>query len=153
MMKARTKGVERMRARLGALPGELEAAVGDAAVKGAGDIADMARILAPKDTGALAESIHVTPGGRPTPRYSQPGNNSVVPDNAAMVTAGNTDVRYAHLVEYGTPPRGDHPGTPAQPFFWPAYRLLRKKVTRRINSAVGKALRGEAGIPARSRRK
>ena len=61
-----------------------------------------------------------------------------MPENAAVVTVGNSDVRYGHLVEYGTA------DTAAQPFFWPSVRLLRKRTTDRIKRAITKAVR-EAG--------
>ena len=88
-----------------------------------------------RDTGDLIRSIAVTPAGQATPPYSQPGGAQVVPENAVMVTAGNTSVRYAHLVEYGTTKAA------AQPFFWPAVRLNRKKITGRIKRAVSKAVK------------
>lgn len=61
----------------------------------------------------------------------------VVPDNAVAITVGGTDVRYPHLVEYGTS------NTPAQPFFWPAYRLLKKRIRNRIKRSISKAVREE----------
>jgi HK97 gp10 family phage protein len=58
-----------------------------------------------------------------------------VPENAVVVTVGNKDVRYAHLVEYGTSQ------APAQPYFWPAFRLLRKRIQNRVKRAIAKAVR------------
>jgi hypothetical protein len=88
-----------------------------------------------RDSGALIDSIVMTPGGQATPPYSQPGGSMVVPENAVAVTAGNSEVRYPHLVEYGTVKAA------AQPFFWPAYRLLKKRLSNRIKRAVGKSVR------------
>lgn len=104
----------------------------------AGDIvADDMRRLAEvsRDTGNLIESITVTPGGKSTPPYSQPGGEAVVPDNMVMITAGDSDARYPHLVEYGTAK------AKAQPFFWPAFRLGRKKAAQSIQRAIRKAVR------------
>jgi len=95
------------------------------------------RNLAPVDTGALRESIVVTPGGQNTPPYSQPGGSRVVPENAAVVTAGNDGVRYPHLVEYGTK------DAVAQPFFWPAVRSKKKKIANRVKRSISKAAREE----------
>lgn len=53
-----------------------------------------------------------------------------------MVTAGNTNCRYPHLVEYGTAKHGA-----AQPFFWPAYRLMKDREKRRIKNAIRKAVK------------
>lgn len=91
--------------------------------------------LAPVDTGALRDSIEVTLPGQSTPPYSQPGGSRVADETQVLVTAGNSDVRYAHLVEYGTAE------AEAQPFFWPAFRLLRKRLQNRINRAAKKAVK------------
>ncbi|MCS0460338.1 MULTISPECIES: HK97-gp10 family putative phage morphogenesis protein [Rhizobium] len=88
-----------------------------------------------RDTGALIDSIHVTMPGQSTPAYSQPGGARLAGETEVIVTAGNADVRYAHLVEYGTN------DTEAQPFFWPALRLLRKRLQNRINRAAKKAVK------------
>jgi len=88
-----------------------------------------------RDTGDLIDSITYTTAGNSTPPYSQPGGAQVVPPNAVMVTAGNQDVRYPHLVEYGA----QH--APAQPFFWPAYRLLKRRMANRIKRSISKAVR------------
>lgn len=98
-------------------------------------IASTQRALAPEDTGALKDSITVTLPGQSTPPYSQPGGNRVAGDNEIIVTAGNSDVRYPHLVEHGTAHAS------AQPFFWPGFRLQRKHAQQRIDRAGRKALR------------
>jgi hypothetical protein len=41
----------------------------------------------------------------------------VVPESAIAITAGNSEVRYAHFQEYGTA------DAPAQPIWWPCCRL------------------------------
>jgi HK97 gp10 family phage protein len=84
--------------------------------------------------GALKDSITVTEGGQRTPSYSHPGGSHVVPEGAAEITAGNSKVRYAHLVEYGTK------NAQSQPFFWPSVRVERPKIQRRINRAIRKAI-------------
>jgi HK97 gp10 family phage protein len=99
------------------------------------ELADAQQHLAPKDTHALADSITVTGPGQSTPAYSQPGGSRLAGETEVIVTAGNTDVRYAHLVEYGTSK------SEAQPFFWPALRLLRKRLQQRIDRAGRKAVR------------
>lgn len=101
----------------------------------ANELADAQQHLAPKDTHALVNSIAVTGPGQSTPAYSQPGGSRVAGDTEVIVTAGNTDVRYAHLVEYGTA------HSEAQPFFWPALRLLRKRLQQRIDRAGRKAVK------------
>lgn len=130
-------GLARFQARMRAIPQAVRLAVQPALVQGAEEIAEAARVLAEssRDTGGLIDSIAVTPPGGLTPRGATIGGVRRVPENAAAVTAGNGEVRYAHLVEFGTRE------AVAQPFFWPAYRLARKRVTNRIKRAIGKAIR------------
>lgn len=153
---------ERLRRKLGEkIPEAMRAEVEKAIIQGGEEMVSVARHLAPKKSGDLAASIVVTKPGESTPAHSQPGGSNVVGPLSAKVTAGNTNVRYAHLVEYGTQghPQGgqfqgtQHPGTTAQPFFWPAYRLTRKRIKARIKRAVGKALRDEAGVKSAKRKK
>lgn len=121
--------------RLAAMKREIRKTVAPAVEASAHEMADMAEFLAPVKSGDLRDSIVVTTGGQTTPAYSQPGGSEVVPENAAMVTVGNAGVRYSHLIEYGTREKR------AQPFFWPAYRLVRPRVIGRIRRAVAKAVR------------
>lgn len=121
--------------RMQSIPKAARKAVQPALATGGYEIAEAMEVLAPEDTGDLKGSIAVTLGGQTTPPYSQPGGEAVVPENQVAVTAGNTDVRYPHLVEYGTA------NTPAQPFFWPGFRLARKRAQQRITRAIAKAMR------------
>lgn len=99
------------------------------------ELAAAQKALAPVDTGALRDSITVTMPGESAPAYSQPGGSRVAGETEVLVTAGNTDVRYAHLVEYGTA------DAEAQPYFWPTFRLLRNRLQNRINRAAKKAVK------------
>lgn len=146
-------GVSRFRQRLKAIPQAVKDAVQPALLRQANTIAGTMRQLAPDDpaTGSpdLKTSIAVTAAGQHTPAHSQPGGALVVPENAVAITAGNSEVRYAHLVEFGTRARmtaskrqaSAHPGTTAQPFFWPSYRLHRKKALAAIKRSIGKAIK------------
>src|SRR5262245_49105408 len=121
---AQSAQLARLERRLQAIPkGVREAVTPALEASGQELVGTMKRLAEPsRDTGALIDSIVMTPAGQATPPYSQPGGAKIVPENAVMVTAGNKDVRYPHLVEYGTTK------TPAQPFFWPAFRLTRKRI-------------------------
>lgn len=132
-------GIKSFQRKMKAMPEAVRKALGPATAKGADEIATMAAHLAPKDEGDLSGSIVATREGQTTPPYSQPGGAYLVPDGAAVVTAGNSDVRYPHLQEYGTRKHA------AQPFFWPAYRMLRKRSASRIKRAMGKAIKDEWG--------
>ncbi|WP_126978527.1 HK97-gp10 family putative phage morphogenesis protein [Frigidibacter oleivorans] len=129
------KQTERLRRRLAAIPREVKRAVAPALVQGGDEIADTQRRLSPVDTGDLRASIAVTPPGQMTPPYSQPGGARLAGETEVLVTAGNSAVRYPHLVEFGTI------DTVAQPFFWPGFRLARKRAQARVKRAIGKAVR------------
>ncbi|MEF2071903.1 HK97-gp10 family putative phage morphogenesis protein [Consotaella aegiceratis] len=128
-------GLSKLQKRFAAIPEDVRAAAQKSALKQADTMAATMRRLAPVDSGDLKESITVTPAGQSTPPYSQPGGSSVVPENAAAVTVGDDDVRYPHLVEYGTKK------APAHPFFWPAVRLHNKKAKAAIKSAIRRAVK------------
>ena len=128
-------GLDRMNRRFAAVLRNVKEVVEPALVKGAEEIAATQRQLAPEDTGALKDSITVTPPGGTTPAYSQPGGSRTAKENEAIVTAGNAAVRYPHLVEHGTSE------APAQPFFWPGFRLTRARAQNRIKRSISKAVR------------
>ena len=136
---------QRLRRRLQAIPRDVRKAVQPALVQNANELADMMRRLAPDDPATdapdLKTSIAVTLPGNATPAYSQPGGSRVAGELEAIVTAGDHVVRYAHLQEYGTA------HAPAQPFFWPAVRLLQKRLKSRTKRAIAKAVRDSARKP------
>lgn len=134
-------GLSSFQRRMNRIPKKVRENVKPALLKAGNQVADTAKQLAQtsRDSGALIDSIAVTGPGEQTPPYSQPGGSSIVPENAVAVTVGNTDVRYAHLVEYGTQQ------APAQPFFWPAFRLTRKKTASAVKRAISKAIRDSKG--------
>lgn len=127
----------RLQKRLNAIPKAIREAVQPALVSAGKELADAMKALAEpsRDTGALIDSITFTTAGNTTPPYSEPGGSRVVPENAVLVTAGNSATRYVHLIEYGT----SH--SPAEPFFWPAYRILKMRLSSRIKRAASKSVR------------
>ncbi|WP_036264422.1 HK97-gp10 family putative phage morphogenesis protein [Methylocapsa aurea] len=129
--------IESLRQRLASIPKSVREAVQPALAKSGNELASAMKALAApsRDTGALIDSIHVTLGGQTTPPYSQPGGATLVPENAIAVTVGDKEGRYSHLVEYGTAQAA------AQPFFWPAYRLLKNRIKRRITTSINKSVR------------
>ncbi|WOI55128.1 HK97-gp10 family putative phage morphogenesis protein [Palleronia sp. LCG004] len=129
------KGLASFQNRMRAIPKAARDAVQPALAQGGYEVAETIESLAPEDTGDLVGSVTVTLGGFSTPPYSQPGGANLVPENQVAVTVGNSDVRYPHLVEYGT----RH--SAAQPFFWPGFRIAAPKAQRRIKRAILKAIR------------
>ena len=132
-------GLSSFQRRMRAIPEAVRKAVQPALVAAAEDVAATIRQLAPDDpaTGApdLKSSIAVTGPGQSTPPHSRPGGSFVVPENMAVVTVGNTDVRYPHMVEYGTV------HSAAQPFFNPGKRLAKGKAIAKIRRAMTTAVR------------
>lgn len=134
----------------------LPKAARDAAVRatrqGAEELVAMQKRNAPVDDGDLQMSITYTEPYGTTPPYSQPGGSRRARPEEFIVTAGNSKVRYPHLVEFGTAPHtaggflegAQHPGTAAQPFFWTSYRALKGRITRRTNKAIKEAIAREA---------
>lgn len=145
-MSADDASLRRFQARMAAIPKAVREAMKPALMTSAEEVAAMMRQLAPEDSGKLKESIAVTGPGEQTPPYSQPGGSRTVPENQVATTVGGPDVRYPHLQEYGTK---NHPPTP---FFWPAYRSLRKRSAGRIKRALGKAVKDHWGRASRERR-
>lgn len=129
------EGLSSFQRRMKAIPEAVREGVKPSLIRGADMVADAMRDLAPVDEGDMRASIAVTGPGEATPAYSQPGGAAVVGPNAAAVTVGNTNVRYPHLVEYGT----TH--SPAKPFFWPGFRLTRKKALTGIKAGMSRAIR------------
>ena len=140
-MSAQTRRLAR---RLQAIPVAVKKAVVPALITSGNELADRMKALVPVETGDLRDSITVTPPGGTTPPFSQPGGSRVAAENQVLVTAGNEDVRYPALVEYGhRTPDGGH--VPAHPYFWPAFRLSRKRIANRTTRAVRKAVREKWG--------
>lgn len=132
---AKSEQYNRIQRKVMSLPKAYLEATVPALEKSAEELAALQRRFAPEDTGALRQSIAITGPNQATPAYSQPGGSRVAAENEVLVTAGNSDVRYAHLVEHGTAE------AEAQPYFWPAFRMLRKRIENRVNRAGRKAIR------------
>lgn len=151
-MATKIKGLAKLNRKLKAIQKAAKDEARKAVVLGAEEVAAMQRRLAPVDDGDLKESIHVTKPGETTPPYSQPGGSRTAGPEQALITAGNTKVRTAHLVEFGAAPHingglfagTQHPGTAAQPFFFPAWRALRRRVKSRVSREITKAIKKAA---------
>jgi HK97 gp10 family phage protein len=99
----------------------------------ADDMVSLAKRLVPVadvDGGELRDSIRSHGGERETSIVFRAGG---VPET---VKDGQD---YARYVEFGTS------DTPAQPFFWPAFRVVRRGHKNKVSRAINKAIR-EAGF-------
>lgn len=137
--------------RLAAIPEQVKRLVQPAILKSVQEVAAAAKTLAEasRDDGDLIESIEATGPGGTTPAYSSDGGRRTLDELQGAVTVGSPDMRHGHLVEFGTDPHTNggqfagtqHPGTKAQPFLLPAWRLNKRRVENRINRAIRKAIR------------
>lgn len=148
-MATKVKGLDRLNRKLKEFPEQVREEIRLAMETSANEIVAMMKSIAPVDSGELRDSIGWTWGARP--RYSQAiGSVQSREGNMAItIYAGNSRVRYAHIVEFGSAPHingglfagSQHPGTPAKPFFYVSYRALRKRARGRVTRAVNKAAR------------
>lgn len=140
-MATRVHGVDRLKRKLRTFPDAARIEIAKAMEKSAQEIVDFAKGLVPVDSGELRNSIGWTWGdapqgsivlGRVRQRGRGAGNMSIT------IFAGNETAFYARWVEFGTQMQ------PAQPFFYPAYRAIRRRVRGRVTRAVNKAARSAA---------
>jgi hypothetical protein len=96
----------------------------------------LARSFVPVEDGTLRDSI----------RRSEPGERGEVlveaggPTTTRPVRNGSTATfDYALGQEYGTQKSN------ARPYFWPSYRLTRKRLRARASRALNKAIKGVVG--------
>lgn len=158
------QGISDLNKKVAQLPKRIEAAAKKAMEAGADELVEMMKRLVPVDSGDLRDSIGWTWG-------NAPAGSSVIaqsdPDERGLritVYAGNEKAYYAAWVEFGSAPhnvalgggnksfKGDavgHPGSRAQPFFFPSYRALRKRIRDRIRRETRKALKFQ-GPPRQS---
>lgn len=131
-------GKEKFDKQLAALPGLMREEIRRALEVSAEEATDLMRRFVPVDSGALRASIgHSMEGGAPQGATLKTGSTL---DNAraakreaglsVTMFAGNRTAYYAGMVEFGTVK------TPAQGFFFPGYRLARKRAKGRLARAV-----------------
>lgn len=135
---------ERLIRRLEVLAPGVRFEVSDASLKGAEEIAELARRFVPVRTGKLKASI------KAEKKRDTTGARVVAGDENTEVRAGSgVKWNYARGVEFGTKKHRNkgkfagsmHPGSKPRPYLFPASRMLKKKVQSRISRALGKAAR------------
>lgn len=140
----RIEGRRRLEAKLRAMPQEAKRDIRAALEKSAGEMTDLARRFAPVRSGALKASIGYTFGNfraaNPSVRGVAGGGGRLNDqDLTVTVHAGDGTAYYAAFVEFGTSRAS------AKPFFFPAYRLVKKRIAARVSRATTKAARRAAG--------
>ncbi len=118
------------------------------------EITDMQKRLAPVDSGDLQRSIGYTFGFYKAENANVRGVSESAggadPDLSVTIHAGDAKAYYAAFLEFGT--QGPyqiggrfagttHPGTTAQPFFYPAYRSLKQRAKSRLTRAMRKGIK------------
>lgn len=160
----RIKGVDKLKRKLKAMPKVARDEIHGALQQSAAEMVSTAKNFAPVASGALRNSIDYTFGNY-APENSNVrgvgagGGKLNDPDLTVTVHAGDAKAYYAAFVEFGTTGHAieaksapalnlhggvyaesvEHPGASARPFFFPAYRLVKKKVKGRISRATNKA--------------
>lgn len=137
MSAASEAALARFHAKIARLPREIVRRVQPIVVQQAQRIEDEVEAHAPERSGDLLNSVQITPPGGTTPAHSMRGARPLH-DLEAAVSAGNSAVRYGHLVEHG---HGGPKPAPAHPFFAPAIAIRRRAARSAISRAVRAAIR------------
>jgi HK97 gp10 family phage protein len=152
-------------ARLARIPPDIIAEAREGLRQSAEQITARMKANAPVDDGDLQMSITYRFGDQERIKYSQSlgagkryganfktktagGSNPLT----VTISAGNTEVRYAHLVEFGTAAHiaggqfagAKIPAIPAQPFFYPIFRAYRRTAKNRVARHWRKAIKKAA---------
>lgn len=154
-MATKVVGADSLKRKMRAFPLRARREISKAMEQSAEEIVKLAKSLAPVDDGTLQMSIGWTWGNAPKGsmvlgkvRQEGRGAGNLV----ITIFAGGGDAFYAKWVEFGTTAHVQggrfagtkHPGTAAQPFFYPAYRALRKRAKSRTSRAIRSAARSIA---------
>lgn len=150
-MAKTVEGLDRLDARLKAMPAETIRQVSEAVGISAEEMKQQAIKFAPEEEGDLKASVewHWTgqgdDGGQGEASASRQSTKGAA-KLAATITAGGTLAGgHAGWVEFGTAEAPGHAATPPQPFLFPAYRLLRNRIRSRMARALSKAIKTSAG--------
>lgn len=149
-MNARVKiaGMPRLIRKLKVLPSAAQAEIKAMLAKQADDVTAMMRRLAPEDDGDLRDSIGWVWGNK-VPKGAMAIATVGKGGLTITIYAGDAKAYYARFVEFGTEAHtaggkfagATIPAIPAQPFFYPSWRALRKQVKRGLRQASRDAVR------------
>lgn len=147
-------GLDRLKRKLTkTIPAATQLRIKEAMEQSANEAVALMKSLAPKDSGALADSIAWTWGDAPRGSIAIATSRRQSNNMRITIYAGGGDAYYARFVEFGTAPHvngglyagSQNPGSPAQPFFYPGWRVVRKRVKGRVTRAIRKAAKEAAG--------
>lgn len=132
-MSVTVKNRDKLLRKLALLPKASKEGVRESLKQSAREITNLMEALAPEATGRLKGSIGWTFGDPPKGSISigrlQRGDLTVT------IYAGDEDAFYARWIEFGTIKM------PAHPFFFPAFRALRRRARSRMARSINKAMK------------
>ena len=131
------QGLDKLNARWGAIPGRVRDGVKDAMEKVAEEVVRDMRLLAPKgETGNLVRSISWTWGDAPAGSFViGSAGGRAYGGLRVTIYAGGGNAFHARFQEFGTVKMA------ANPFFYPVWRIWRRRVKSRLSRAVTKAIK------------
>jgi HK97 gp10 family phage protein len=122
-------GLSSLERKLRAIPKATRVEVRSVLVKSASEMVDLAQAIVPVDEGQLKGTIRQHPGKHDLAVVVRAGGDATTVNGYDMALA----------VEHGTV------DTPEQPFFWPAYRAIKKRAKSRATRAIKRAVRTAIG--------
>ncbi|ODN68846.1 HK97-gp10 family putative phage morphogenesis protein [Methylobrevis pamukkalensis] len=125
--------LESLKRRLAAIPVEVRQAVAPIIEAEASRMVATARRFAPDGDGDLDASIRKEDGAHQMQTLVRAGGSSTT---RPVRDGASATYDYSHANEWGTA------DMPANPFFYPAWRLTKKKASAAIRRAMRKAIRG-----------
>ena len=147
MARVYLKGLPELKAKLLRLKEHTAKDVAPAMAAAGDKVVEMMKRLAPVDDGTLRDSIGWTFGDAPKGAIKV----ATIKEGLLRLTifAGNEKAFYARFVEFGTAPHvqggqfagTQHPGNPAQPFFFVSYRAMKKEIKSIVRKAIQEAVR------------
>lgn len=87
----------------------------------------------------FADSVFADPTGalQGTIRHQDTSTSTRI---SRRIFAGGPSAPYASYVEFGTKGGSAHPATQPKPYFWAAYRLLKRRMISRMTRSAKKAI-------------
>lgn len=128
---AKNKDLDAILRAFKAIPQATRKPINEAIHKGADEMVERMKYLAPESEGNLKRSIKKTEINEMAVRVSAGDENTMVVVNKDW----GVEFDNAILQEYGTVHR------PQSRFFWPSVNTLKKRVRRRVDRSIGKAVK------------
>lgn len=164
---AKFEGVDSLMRKLKAITPKAVEKIEKALDQGADEIVATQKQFAPRERGALIRSIRKVKGKYTPDNPNVRGVGGSKSATGITIVAGDKTAFYAAFVEFGTAPHKirpkpgkslvvagkvlppdvaiDHPGSKPHPFFYPGYRINKRRVKSRITRAVKAAAKEAAG--------